>query len=137
MTISPKVGMPGGLVVLDEALRRGNEIEHSVGKPADIEKFLALNIPREFMLMIWLQPLSQSRKATKLAFRRRLRATGVSAFRRTSVSACGKQPERVKAFCGFHLRDDHELRPLRLNSMKGKRHSSQAPLPLFAIAKRA
>ncbi|KRQ03851.1 7-carboxy-7-deazaguanine synthase QueE [Bradyrhizobium manausense] len=66
VTISPKIGMPGGLVVLDEALRRGNEIKHCVGKPADIEKLLALNIPREFMPMIWLQPLSQSRKATKL-----------------------------------------------------------------------
>ncbi len=65
VTVSPKMDMPGGYKVLGSALTRANEIKMPVGKPADVAKLKALldgrpNCP------VWLQPLSQSEKATKL-----------------------------------------------------------------------
>ncbi|MHB0790190.1 hypothetical protein [Bradyrhizobium sp. 5.13L] len=69
VTVSPKCGMPGGRSVLGEALRRANEIKHPVGKPADIQNLLSLPIDHALKQEIWLQPLSQSRKATELCMR--------------------------------------------------------------------
>lgn len=67
VTVSPKIGMPGGLGVRDDALERANEIKMPVGKPADVvqlEVLLAgIAKPPSF---IWLQPLSRSVKATEL-----------------------------------------------------------------------
>jgi len=69
ITVSPKVDMPGGKALLQAAVRRANEIKMPVGKRADIEtlrtKVLTLchNHPKP---MIYLQPLSQSAKATEL-----------------------------------------------------------------------
>lgn len=69
MTVSPKVGMPGRRSVLAEALRRANEIKHPVGKPGDIQNLLSLPIDHALKPEIWLQPLSQSPKATELCIR--------------------------------------------------------------------
>lgn len=69
VTVSPKVGMPGRRSVLGEALLRANEIKHPVGKAADIENLLSLPIEHALEPVIWLQPLSQSRKATELCIR--------------------------------------------------------------------
>lgn len=69
VTVSPKVGMPGRRSVLAEALRRANEIKHPVGKPGDIQNLLSLPIDHALKPEIWLQPLSQSPKATELCIR--------------------------------------------------------------------
>lgn len=70
VTVSPKIDMPGGRKVLRVSVRRANEIKMPVGKPADIEKLDEL-LNRCFdddkvSPTIWLQPLSQSPKATGL-----------------------------------------------------------------------
>jgi 7-carboxy-7-deazaguanine synthase len=68
VTVSPKINMPGKREVLRSAILRANEIKLPVGKMADVERFdecmAALGItPHQ---RIWLQPLSQSDKATQL-----------------------------------------------------------------------
>lgn len=67
VTLSPKIDMPGGRRVRGDAISRADEIKMPVGKPADVERlkeFLEKNnvIGRP----IWLQPLSQSKKATEV-----------------------------------------------------------------------
>lgn len=66
VTLSPKIGMPGQFEVLDGAVERANEIKMPVGKPADIDKLDQLLRRTSRMTAVWLQPLSQSEKATKL-----------------------------------------------------------------------
>lgn len=74
VTVSPKIGMPGGLNVRDDALARADEIKMPVGKPADVERLhavmdrlMAAKDPRlDRIPTVWLQPLSQSPKATAL-----------------------------------------------------------------------
>lgn len=67
ITVSPKIGMPGGKVVRPDVMARADEIKMPVGKPADVEKLdrLLAEAPPSTRL-IWLQPLSQSEKATAL-----------------------------------------------------------------------
>jgi Organic radical activating enzymes len=68
VTLSPKIGMPGGLSVLASSVERANEIKMPVGKLADVAKLT--NFLRHHncdgQRMVWLQPLSQSPKATAL-----------------------------------------------------------------------
>lgn len=68
VTVSPKLEMPGELEVRADAIARANEIKHPVGKQADLERLSALlrehNVQRS--RLVWLQPLSQSPKATEL-----------------------------------------------------------------------
>lgn len=65
VTLSPKYGMPGGKAILASAFNRANEIKLPVGSPRDVARFEA-----ETAMMpihagkVWLQPLSQSEKAT-------------------------------------------------------------------------
>jgi 7-carboxy-7-deazaguanine synthase len=76
VTVSPKIDMPGGLKVLPAAVARANEIKMPVGKPADVEKLKAFLAEHPAVgvaytgpgpaPLIWLQPLSQSDKATAL-----------------------------------------------------------------------
>lgn len=74
VTVSPKIDMPGKRNVLMAALERANEIKMPVGKPADIEKLLSLLNKHAGVreraingrVTIWLQPISQSKKATEL-----------------------------------------------------------------------
>jgi 7-carboxy-7-deazaguanine synthase len=65
ITVSPKFNMPGGLPVLRNALMMADEIKMPVGKERDIENIHELIVP-ESSCDIWLQPLSQSAKATAL-----------------------------------------------------------------------
>jgi len=65
VTVSPKIDMPGGKTVLRESLHRANEVKHPVGRSADVEKLDAL-LGDYKPPMVWLQPLSQSEKATDL-----------------------------------------------------------------------
>lgn len=67
VTVSPKIGMPGGLKVRADAVWRANEIKMPVGKPADVEKLKAFLAEHPgHTSLVWLQPLSQSPKATAL-----------------------------------------------------------------------
>ena len=66
VTVSPKLHMPGGLPVLASAMRRANEVKHPVGKLADIEQLLGVLPLVPSGVQVWLQPLSQSSKATEL-----------------------------------------------------------------------
>ena len=65
VTVSPKFDMPGGLKVLESALRHADEIKLPVGKQKDIDRLIEY-LPAEQWDRVWLQPLSQSKKATKL-----------------------------------------------------------------------
>jgi len=67
VTVSPKIGMPGGKVMVPSAVARADEIKMPVGKRADVDKLV------EFLAdfgaaskLVWLQPLSQNPKATEL-----------------------------------------------------------------------
>lgn len=66
VTASPKWNMPGGLAVRPDALRRANEIKHPVGKAADIDNLRSLLAHVRPGTPVYLQPLSQSAKATRL-----------------------------------------------------------------------
>lgn len=70
VTVSPKIGMPGGFKVLPEAIDRANEIKMPVGKIDDVKTVRDLIDNHAWKTVarptIWLQPLSQSEKATKL-----------------------------------------------------------------------
>lgn len=66
VTISPKLNMPGGYEVKSQALARADELKMPVGKPADIEALQNLLANWPHPRHVWLQPLSQSKKATQL-----------------------------------------------------------------------
>jgi 7-carboxy-7-deazaguanine synthase len=68
VTVSPKIGMPGGLKVLKGVLARADEIKMPIGKETDVAKLAALldEINARPKHHVWLQPLSQNHKATKL-----------------------------------------------------------------------
>ncbi|MEE2001220.1 7-carboxy-7-deazaguanine synthase QueE [Alkalimonas sp. MEB108] len=68
VTVSPKVNMKGGYEVLDSALLRANEIKHPVARERDIEELQQLlqRVPASGRL-VYLQPISQKAKATRLA----------------------------------------------------------------------
>lgn len=67
VTVSPKIDMPGGLQMREDAVTRADELKWVVGKPADIDRLQAF-LARYGMSwdQVWLQPLSQSDKATAL-----------------------------------------------------------------------
>ncbi|MEO6959504.1 MAG: 7-carboxy-7-deazaguanine synthase QueE [Burkholderiaceae bacterium] len=69
VTVSPKIGMPGGLTVLPDALWRANEIKHPVGREQDIDNLRVVLRGANPKALVWLQPLSQSRRATALCIR--------------------------------------------------------------------
>lgn len=69
VTLSPKIGMPGGFKVRPDALERANEFKVPVGKEDDVIAFRDLMTQHGVKLRgrtVWLQPLSQSEKATRL-----------------------------------------------------------------------
>jgi 7-carboxy-7-deazaguanine synthase len=68
VTLSPKIGMPGGFAVRGDAVRRADEIKMPCGAPRDVEKLHAFLAEHgvEDGRRVWLQPLSRSPKATAL-----------------------------------------------------------------------
>ena len=69
VTLSPKIGMPGGFAVREDAVERADEIKMPAGSPRDIEKLQAFLAEHRHPAPpggIWLQPLSRSPKATAL-----------------------------------------------------------------------
>ncbi len=70
ITLSPKINMPGGREFISYNLSIANELKMPVGRMRDIETLKGLlksdKSEDKDQLEIWLQPLSQSEKATKL-----------------------------------------------------------------------
>jgi len=66
LTVSPKIDMPGGLAVQTEMLHRADEIKMPVGRERDIAQLQSLLNTLRAHPPVWLQPLSQSAKATRL-----------------------------------------------------------------------
>lgn len=66
VTVSPKLNMPGGREVRRDALERADELKIPVGKLADYERAKPLLGMVRPSCLVWLQPLSQSAKATTL-----------------------------------------------------------------------
>ncbi|WP_435237163.1 7-carboxy-7-deazaguanine synthase QueE [Psychromonas sp. PT13] len=71
VTLSPKVNMRGGKVVLQSALERANEIKHPVGRQKDIDQLdeLLKQLSSTEGKTICLQPISQQASATALCSR--------------------------------------------------------------------
>ena len=68
ITLSPKIDMPGGLKVLASSVYCADEIKMPVGKQKDVDTlkmFLQEMTPVDLPI-VYLQPLSQSEKATEL-----------------------------------------------------------------------
>ena len=72
LTLSPKLDMPGGLRVRQDVWERAGEIKFPVESAADIGRFeRALDAARAAAArpltdLVWLQPVSQGREATRL-----------------------------------------------------------------------
>ncbi len=68
VTVSPKVGMKGGLQVLTDSINRANEIKHPVARARDIDDLDSLLARRTVLNtpIVALQPISQKASATKL-----------------------------------------------------------------------
>ncbi|WP_068547660.1 7-carboxy-7-deazaguanine synthase QueE [Thalassotalea crassostreae] len=68
VTVSPKVNMRGGYEILSSAMKRADEIKHPVATEQHVEDLKALleqhNITET---PVYLQPISQKERATKLA----------------------------------------------------------------------
>jgi 7-carboxy-7-deazaguanine synthase len=71
VTVSPKVDMQGGYEVLTSALQRANEIKHPVAMAKHIAQLdlLLKKLEGELKPLIYLQPISQQKRATELAVR--------------------------------------------------------------------
>ena len=64
VTISPKIGMPGGYPVLTECLKRANEIKFPIARFKDIERAEALEKTDDQLM--WLVPVSHRPKNIEL-----------------------------------------------------------------------
>ena len=71
VTVSPKVAMKGGFEILDQALIRADEIKHPVAMTRHIEELdlllARLTSAQLAKKKIYLQPISQQKRATDLA----------------------------------------------------------------------
>lgn len=67
VTVSPKVGMQGGLAIEQQALQRADEIKHPVARERDITQLHTLlqQLDDQKNRIIALQPISQNRRATQ------------------------------------------------------------------------
>ncbi|WNC70229.1 7-carboxy-7-deazaguanine synthase QueE [Thalassotalea nanhaiensis] len=68
VTVSPKVNMRGGYEILSSAMVRANEIKHPVGTEQHVDDLKALLTLHNITdTPVYLQPISQKERATKLA----------------------------------------------------------------------
>lgn len=67
VTVSPKVNMKGGYPVLNSALQRANEIKHPIATENHIFELEALLQNLTMIPLVYLQPISQKKRATELA----------------------------------------------------------------------
>ena len=68
VTVSPKVNMKGGYEILSSAMQRANEIKHPVATNQHVDDLKALLAKHSTQATpVYLQPISQKDRATKLA----------------------------------------------------------------------
>jgi len=68
VTVSPKINMRGGYEVLASAMSRANEIKHPVATEHHIDELKALLAKHKVVnTPIYIQPISQKKRATELA----------------------------------------------------------------------
>ncbi|EIW90139.1 hypothetical protein AGRI_02263 [Alishewanella agri BL06] len=68
VTVSPKLNMPGGYPVLPSALKRADEIKHPVAMQKHVDELVALlDLHQLNGKLVYLQPISQQKRATELA----------------------------------------------------------------------
>lgn len=69
VTVSPKVNMQGGYKMRQDALERANEIKHPVAMQKHIDELdlLLASMDSAALPLIYLQPISQQKRATDLA----------------------------------------------------------------------
>lgn len=68
VTVSPKINMAGGYQVLSAAMQRANEIKHPVAMQKHVDELLQLlEHTGTTDKLIYLQPISQQKRATELA----------------------------------------------------------------------
>lgn len=68
VTVSPKINMAGGYQVLSAAMQRANEIKHPVAMQKHVDELLQLlEQTGTTDKLIYLQPISQQKRATELA----------------------------------------------------------------------
>jgi 7-carboxy-7-deazaguanine synthase len=69
VTMSPKFNMPGGHTIVADTIERADEFKMPVGKPADVLRLEEMLHRRHRPWTphdVWLQPISESEKATEL-----------------------------------------------------------------------
>ena len=66
VTVSPKVDMLGGLVVLNSALLRANELKMPINGLNDVKNLEKLVKKLNYGQLVWLQPVSQKPQNTEL-----------------------------------------------------------------------
>lgn len=68
VTVSPKINMRGGYPILNSAMKRANEIKHPIATEQHVDDLKALLAEHNIEnTPIYLQPISQKDRATKLA----------------------------------------------------------------------
>lgn len=68
VTVSPKIKMRGGYPILSSAMSRANEIKHPVATEQHVDELKSLLALHEVKdTAIYLQPISQKKRATELA----------------------------------------------------------------------
>lgn len=68
VTVSPKINMKGGYKILSSALNRANEIKHPVATQHHVDELTDLLEEHSIQnTPIYLQPISQKKRATELA----------------------------------------------------------------------
>ncbi len=68
VTLSPKANM--NMPLLDQPFERADEIKMPIGKEADVQTLLSLlDKTAKRGALVWLQPLSQNQKATKVCIK--------------------------------------------------------------------
>ena len=66
VTVSPKVEMKGGLIVLNSALIRANELKMPINCDKDVKNLKKLVKNVNYGQLVWLQPVSQKPENTNL-----------------------------------------------------------------------
>jgi len=75
VTLSPKINMKGGFDIRDDALMRANEIKHAIAMQKHIDELdtllarLSPEHARSSQVNVYLQPISQQKRATELAIK--------------------------------------------------------------------
>lgn len=70
VTVSPKINMRGGYKILDSAMQRANEIKHPIATEQHIDELkILLNDHHITNTPVYLQPISQKKRATALAIK--------------------------------------------------------------------